>query len=119
MHTLSLVLLSIGGIGDWGMILLAVILLFGGKKIPELMRGLGQGINEFNRAKNNLNTEIQEGVNSAQNMNRQQPAQNQFNSTPSSTTSNTAAPANTGATDQLQKQIEQLQQTLNQLKQQQ
>src|SRR5580698_7477030 len=100
MHTLSLVLLSIGGIGDWGMILLAVILLFGGKKIPELMRGLGQGINEFNRAKNNLNTEIQEGVNSAsQNVNRPQPTQNQFNSTPSSTTSSTTAPTNNGATD--------------------
>jgi sec-independent protein translocase protein TatA len=117
MHTLSFVLLSIGGIGDWGMILLAVILLFGGKKIPELMRGLGQGINEFNRAKNSINTEIQEGVN--QNMNRQQPTQNQVNSTASSTTGNTAPPANSGATDQLQKQIEQLQQTLNQLKQQQ
>ena len=32
-------------------ILLAILLLFGGKKIPELMRGLGRGVREFNDAK--------------------------------------------------------------------
>ena len=44
------------------LILLVVLLLFGGKKIPELMRGLGKGIREFNDAKNNVRREINEGV---------------------------------------------------------
>ena len=35
---------------EWVVILLAVLLLFGGKKIPELMRGLGSGIKEFKDA---------------------------------------------------------------------
>tara|TARA_B110000444_G_scaffold92069_1_gene87001 strand:+ start:13883 stop:14071 length:189 start_codon:yes stop_codon:yes gene_type:complete len=35
---------------EWILILLAVLLLFGGKKIPELMRGLGSGIKEFKDA---------------------------------------------------------------------
>lgn len=45
------------------LILLVVLLLFGGKKIPELMRGLGKGIREFNDAKNNVRKEIEEGSN--------------------------------------------------------
>lgn len=45
------------------LILLVVILLFGGKKIPELMRGLGKGIREFNDAKNNVRREVEEGIN--------------------------------------------------------
>lgn len=47
-------LLFISGIGTKEIILILVIvmLLFGGKKIPELMRGLGQGIKEFKNAKN-------------------------------------------------------------------
>jgi len=39
---------------------LIVLLLFGGKKIPELMKGLGKGIKEFNSAKTNIETEIKE-----------------------------------------------------------
>ena len=35
---------------EWIFILLAVVLLFGGKKIPELMRGLGRGVKEFKDA---------------------------------------------------------------------
>lgn len=35
---------------QWVIIGLAIILLFGGKKIPELMRGLGSGIKEFKNA---------------------------------------------------------------------
>lgn len=35
---------------EWIVILLFVLLLFGGKKIPELMRGLGSGIKEFKNA---------------------------------------------------------------------
>lgn len=44
------------------LIVLAILLLFGGKKIPELMRGIGQGIREFNAAKSNLKQEIEEGM---------------------------------------------------------
>lgn len=44
------------------LIVLLVVLLFGGKKIPELMRGLGKGIREFNDAKNNVRREIEEGI---------------------------------------------------------
>lgn len=47
---------------EWVIILFAVLLLFGGKKIPELMRGLGKGIREFNDAKNNVSKEIREGM---------------------------------------------------------
>ncbi len=41
------ILLGALGAGEWILIVLVVVLLFGGKKIPELMRGLGQGIREF------------------------------------------------------------------------
>ena len=44
------------------LILLVVLLLFGGKKIPELMRGMGKGIREFQDAKNNVRKEIEEGI---------------------------------------------------------
>ena len=42
----------IGAIGPWQIVLIVVVLLllFGGKKIPELMRGLGQGMKEFKNA---------------------------------------------------------------------
>ena len=43
-------------------ILLVVLLLFGGKKIPELMRGLGNGIREFNDAKKSVKTHIEDGM---------------------------------------------------------
>ena len=45
------------------LIALVVLLFFGGRKIPELMRGLGKGIREFNDAKNNVRKEIEEGIN--------------------------------------------------------
>ena len=50
------------GGSEWLLVLLAVLLFFGGKKIPELMRGVGRGIREFNDAKNNVKNEIQEGM---------------------------------------------------------
>ena len=46
------------GAGEWIWVVLVVIVLFGGKKIPELARGLGKGINEFKRAKNQIKDEI-------------------------------------------------------------
>ena len=43
-------------------IALIVLLLFGGKKLPELMRGIGKGIREFNTAKNTIQNEIEDSV---------------------------------------------------------
>ena len=42
----------LGMLGPWQVVLiiLAVVLLFGGRKIPELMKGLGQGLKEFKKA---------------------------------------------------------------------
>ena len=48
-------------------ILFAILLLFGGKKIPELMRGLGRGIREFNSARSSIETELKEGMREAEN----------------------------------------------------
>lgn len=46
MNLLSILLGFMGGY-EWILILLAIVLLFGGRKIPELMRGVGRGIREF------------------------------------------------------------------------
>ncbi|MCX8479009.1 MAG: twin-arginine translocase TatA/TatE family subunit [Chitinophagales bacterium] len=61
--TLNFLLLGLPGGSEWILIFLAVVLLFGGKKIPELMRGIGKGIREFNDAKNSVKKEIEEGMN--------------------------------------------------------
>ncbi len=60
--TLGFLLLAMPGGSEWILILLVVVLLFGGKKIPELMRGLGKGIREFNDAKDGVKREIEEGM---------------------------------------------------------
>ncbi len=68
------------------MILIAfiVLLMFGGKKVPELMRGLGKGIREFKDAKDNVKKEIEEHIN------EQPKVTNTVNtSTPASTTTTT------------------------------
>mgnify|MGYP006214638879 FL=1 len=46
---MNLSLLFIQKMGPWGIVLivLVVLLLFGGKKIPELMKGIGKGVKEF------------------------------------------------------------------------
>jgi len=43
-------------------VFMAILLLFGGKKIPELMRGLGKGIKEFNSARASIEEEVKEGM---------------------------------------------------------
>ena len=48
------------------LVLVIVLLLFGGRKIPELMRGLGRGVREFNDAKNNVKTEIEDSMNESE-----------------------------------------------------
>lgn len=54
--------LFIGGIGMQEVILLAlvVLLFFGGKKIPELMKGIGKGVRSFKDGMNNVEKEIDE-----------------------------------------------------------
>ena len=50
------------GTTEWIFIILAILLLFGGKKIPELMRGVGRGIREFKDAKDSVKSEIEDGM---------------------------------------------------------
>lgn len=52
-------LLFVQKMGIWGFVLILVIvlLLFGGKKIPEMMKGLGKGVKEFKDASNNNESE--------------------------------------------------------------
>jgi sec-independent protein translocase protein TatA len=59
---LTYFLLSAPGGSEWILIILAVLILFGGRKIPEFMRGLGKGIREFNDAKDNVKKEIEGGM---------------------------------------------------------
>ena len=47
---------------EWIIVVLAVLLLFGAKKIPELARGLGTGIKEFKKATREVTDEIQNAV---------------------------------------------------------
>jgi sec-independent protein translocase protein TatA len=56
--------------GEWITILLVVVVLFGGKKIPELARGLGKGIREFNDAKEGIKTEIENGANASKDLDK-------------------------------------------------
>ena len=48
-------------LGPWeiALIILVVIILFGGKKLPELARGLGLGLREFKKAKQEIKDEVQ------------------------------------------------------------
>ncbi|MEJ7626557.1 MAG: twin-arginine translocase TatA/TatE family subunit [Ferruginibacter sp.] len=55
-------LLSMPGGSEWILIILVVLLMFGGRKIPELMRGVGRGIREFQDAKTSVKSEIEEGI---------------------------------------------------------
>ncbi len=45
---------------EWIVIVLVVVLLFGGRKIPELAKGLGKGIKEFKNASKELKDEVNE-----------------------------------------------------------
>jgi sec-independent protein translocase protein TatA len=47
---------------EWIIIVIAILVLFGGRKIPEFMRGIGRGIREFNDAKSNVKKEIEDGI---------------------------------------------------------
>ena len=59
----NVLFIGLPGGSEWFLIVLAVLILFGGRKIPEFMRGIGRGIREFNDAKSNVKKEIEEGIN--------------------------------------------------------
>jgi sec-independent protein translocase protein TatA len=50
------------GLGPWEIfwIFLAILLIFGGKKIPEIARAMGKGMNEFNKAKREITESLNE-----------------------------------------------------------
>ncbi|MEN9332357.1 MAG: hypothetical protein RI940_1676 [Bacteroidota bacterium] len=54
-----------GNLGFQELLIIGVVVLvmFGGRKIPEFMKGLGKGIREFNDAKNNVKKELEDGIN--------------------------------------------------------
>ena len=54
-------MLAVFGLGGWEVILIlaVVLILFGAKKLPELAKGLGQGIREFKKASNEVTSELQ------------------------------------------------------------
>ena len=60
MHTFFL--LAMPGGSEWILIVVAVLVMFGGKKIPEFMKGIGKGVREFNDAKANVSKELEEGM---------------------------------------------------------
>lgn len=59
MSTLFVMPLTIG-VWEWVIIALVIILLFGGKKIPELMRGLGKGMKSFKQGMKEVEADVNE-----------------------------------------------------------
>jgi sec-independent protein translocase protein TatA len=57
MNTFALVM---PGPTEWVVILMIVLVLFGAKKLPELARSLGQGMNEFRKAREEFDKELQQ-----------------------------------------------------------
>ncbi len=57
-----MLILPLGVIGPWQWVIIAlvILLLFGGRKIPELMRGLGKGVKEFKTGMKDAEKEINE-----------------------------------------------------------
>lgn len=56
-----LAVFGMGG-GELVLVLVVVLVLFGAKKIPEFAKGLGQGIKEFKKASNEVNSELQRAM---------------------------------------------------------
>ncbi|MBM3821308.1 MAG: twin-arginine translocase TatA/TatE family subunit [Verrucomicrobia bacterium] len=103
MNAISLAFLSVGG---WQvvLILVVVLILFGGRKMPELARGLGQSIKEFKRATRDAQDEIHRAIDD--DLHHQQYQQSQTSQSSASAASAKGAPsaasgtpvAGTGAT---------------------
>lgn len=60
MTAMSNIFLLLGNLRgwEWIIILVVILLLFGGKKIPELMRGLGKGVKSFKEGVNDAKREL-------------------------------------------------------------
>ena len=60
MSSLPLLIL-LGVIGPWQVVIIValILVLFGGKKIPELMKGLGKGVRSFKEGVNNIEKDIE------------------------------------------------------------
>lgn len=50
------------GAWEWIIIFAVILLLFGGRKIPQLMKGIGKGVREFNDAKEKVKSNFEEGM---------------------------------------------------------
>lgn len=77
-----------GNLGFQEILLIAVVILvlFGGRKIPEFMKGLGRGVREFNDAKNNVRKELEEGLNEKADTTPSTTSQQQQSTTTTTTT---------------------------------
>ena len=62
MNTLSLLFIGSVGAPEIIIIALVVLLLFGGKKIPELMRGIGKGVRSFKEGINGIEKDIKDNT---------------------------------------------------------
>lgn len=62
---IATILLLFGNFGTGEIIIIAIVilLLFGGKKIPELMKGLGKGVKSFKQGMNDISDEAEKGEN--------------------------------------------------------
>lgn len=58
----SLLAIGMPGGWEWVLVALAILLLFGAKKIPEFARGLGRGIREFKDATKEIKKDIEEST---------------------------------------------------------
>ncbi len=101
---------------DLIVILLIVLVLFGAKKLPELARGLGQSLNEFKKAREDVEHEIRQGQQDVQA--REMPNRQPYNPAPStqalpySAPGATTAAASVPSEQALQQQIADLQEKL-------
>ena len=66
----SILLFSLPGLPEILGIGLILLLIFGGKKIPELMRGLGKGINEFKKGVKDIEEEVKKDTDISESRNK-------------------------------------------------
>ena len=61
------------GLGPWeiGLIIIVIIILFGGKKLPELARGLGLGLREFKKATREIKDEVKSVADDVENIEKE------------------------------------------------
>ena len=71
----SILLLFNLGTGEIVLIALVVLLLFGGRKIPELMKGLGKGVRGFKEGLNDIQDEIKRPLNELDELNAKKEAE--------------------------------------------